>query len=141
MARRAGDACRNGKLLPGMIESSSKERSPSEGGLVMDSYKLKGGKWRVGHPACGELKHILVSSKASAFLEGVGTLLEIYPNPRPRTIRAFVCHHMPDAGSVKEAIWGDWAAIGQDMWAAFEAREHEESPKEAATGAKSFSAR
>jgi hypothetical protein len=108
----------------------------------MDSYKWKRSKWQAGRPARGEVKQILLSSKTTAFLDGVGTLLEICPDPRPRRIRAFFCHHHASrAGSVNDSIWGDWAAIGQDMWAAIEAHEHEESAEEAAGRAESLSAR
>ena len=61
------------------------------------------------------------SSKTDAFLDGVSSLLEILPDPRARLIRAYVYHYAPHARSVNEAMWADWAAIGQDMGKAIEA--------------------
>jgi hypothetical protein len=106
----------------------------------MESYKMKRNKRQGRCPVCAGLKRPRLSSKTDAFLDGVGTLLEIFPDPRRRTIRAFICHHHAShASSVGEAIWDDWASIGQDMWTAFEVHEHEESPEEVATRAESFS--
>ena len=109
----------------------------------MASYHKRINKRRIGGDTCAGLSgSIRVSSKTDAFLDGVGTLLELFPAPRSRTIRAFVWHHAPHANSVREAIWGDWAAVGQDMWTAIEAHKpHEEPTEEAATRLKSFSHR
>ena len=79
-------------------------------------------EWRA---SCIAAKHgILVSSKADAFIDGVGTLLDIFPDPRRRTIRAFV-HRLNSPVSVMEAIEMDWGAVGRDMWEAIRAHEHE----------------
>jgi hypothetical protein len=77
------------------------------------------------HASCIAAKHgILVSSKADAFIDGVGTLLDIFPDPRRRTIRAFV-HRLNSPVSVMEAIEMDWGAVGRDMWEAIRAHAHE----------------
>jgi hypothetical protein len=89
------------------------------------------------------VKRIWFSSKTGALLDGVGSLLDVFPDPRPRTIRAFVRNHRDvRARSVKQALLNDWAAIGQDMWAAIEAHEREESTEKATpTGLKALTAR
>lgn len=81
------------------------------------------------------------SSKTDAFLDGVGSLLDIFPDPRARVIRAYVHHYAPHARSVNEAMWADWAAIGQDMGKAIEAHAPEKSTKETAAGPKSLTTR
>lgn len=108
----------------------------------MASYQERVNKRRGSGTACVNLSgNTRVSSKTDAFLDGVGTLLGLFPDPRPRTIRAFHCYRVPRASSVREAIWGDWAAIGQDMWTAIEAHAPEESTEEAATRLKTLPAR
>ena len=80
------------------------------------------------------------SSKRDAFLEGMGSVMDVFPDPRPRAIRAFVSHHGVKAVSVQEAIWGDWAAIAQDMWAAIDEHAAEKS-EEAAAGTRALTTR
>jgi hypothetical protein len=107
----------------------------------MASYLNRMNKRRRASTPAGLSGNIMVSSTADAVLDGVGTLLEIFPDPRPRTIRAFYCYRYPRAKSVKEAILADWAAIGQDMWKAIEAHAPEKSTEEAATRLKTLTAR
>jgi hypothetical protein len=83
---------------------------------------------------------VYVSSKTDAFCDGLGTVLDIFPEPRPRTIRAFVKCHSSRPHSVSEAILGDWAAIARDMWAAIEKHAPEKS-EEAARRSKTLTAR
>jgi len=77
--------------------------------------------------------NVYFSAKRDAFFDGMGSVLDIFPDPRSRTIRAFVTHRGPRAQSVKDAIWGDWVAVAQDMWAAIDENAPEKS-KETAAG-------
>jgi hypothetical protein len=108
----------------------------------MSFYSRKLGNKR-GGDMCVDLNgNISVSPRAAAlaFFDGVATLVDIFPDPRPRTIRAFACHHTKWAASVNDAIYGDWAMVGQDMWAAIRAHDDEANEKTAA-GSESLNAR
>lgn len=97
-------------------------------------------KRRKLHKCIAAREGILVSSKADALMDGVGTLLDIFPDPRHRTIRAFV-RGWKSPRSVMEAIEMDWAAVGHDMWEAMRlheceairAHEHEATEENPAT--------
>lgn len=102
--------------------------STKENTAMLTKKKRKIQKWNALRNAA--IEGVWVSSKADAFLDGMGSLLEVFPGPQHRTIRAFLCHHSPRASSVAEAIRGDWAVVGQDMWTAIKAHEHEESTQE-----------
>ena len=110
--------------------------------LDMASYQKRLNK-RIAAGSCSvQSSRIRFSSKSDAFLDGVGSLLDLYPDPRERVIRAFIFHHTtPKARSVNEALWGDWVAVGQDMLMAIEAHAPEESTEEASTGLKATLAR
>ena len=91
-----------------------------------------------------ERGNVRVSSKADAIFDGIGSLLDVFPCPRARTIRTFVYHGYKRPDSVDDAISEDWTMIGQDMWAAIRAHEHEESTEsseENIAGSKSLTAR
>lgn len=107
----------------------------------MASYQTRFGKRLAGSSCSAPSGKISFSSKTAAFLDGVGSLLEILPDPRPRVIRAFAYHHAPYARSAREAMWSDWAAIGQDMWKSIEAHAPEKSTEETAAGPKNLTAR
>ena len=83
---------------------------------------------------------ILRRADSDAFLDGVGTLVELIPDPRPRTIRAFTRHRTSRASSLENALLQDWLMVGRDMWAAIQTHEHEDT-KEASTEAESFTIR
>jgi|HubBroStandDraft_1064217.scaffolds.fasta_scaffold661542_1 hypothetical protein len=108
----------------------------------MASYQ-KRLKKRMAAGSCSvSSSRIRFSSKTDAFLDGVGSLLDLCPDPRERVIRAFVLHHAaPKTRSVNEALWGDWVAVGQDMLMVIEAHAPEESAEEAAAGLKATPAR
>ncbi len=65
-----------------------------------------------------------------AIIDGVATLLDIFPEPRARTIRAFKCRPT-EWTSVESALAHDGFMLGQDMWAAIRSHEHEEATEEA----------
>lgn len=82
------------------------------------------------HGGCGSVE---ARPAYVAFIDGVATLFDVFPEPRARTIRAF--HHRPDEwSSVESALAHDWGVVGQDMWSAIKAHEHDEaSQKDSAT--------
>ena len=59
-----------------------------------------------------------------SFIDGIATLVDVFPEPRPRTIRAFK-HYIPQWVSIDSALAHDWAVLGQDMWSAIKAHENE----------------
>jgi hypothetical protein len=69
-------------------------------------------------------------SKRSALLEGLGSVINILPEPRSRSIRA--CQIPAYPVSINEAIAADWAAVGGDMWTSIHASEE---PSEETTAA------
>ena len=84
--------------------------------------------------------NVYFSGKRDAFWDGMGSVLDIFPDPRARAVRAYATHYEPRAHSVNDAIWGDWAAIAQDMWTAIDEHAPERS-EEAPAGPKTLTAR
>jgi hypothetical protein len=83
---------------------------------------------------------IHLASKASAFWDGFGTLLDLFPTPRTRCIRAYYLEGANRrSASVKAAIARDWVAVGQDMRTAI--AKYEESPEETAIRSSPITAR
>src|SRR5271170_89050 len=81
---------------------------------------------------CGVLyRKVHLCSKTAAFIDGIGSLLDILPEPRSRSIRAFE-GGFAWPSSVDAAIAADWGAVGMDMWTAID--EYEATHKEITAG-------
>jgi hypothetical protein len=87
-----------------------------------DEPSTKRGSCQETHP-----RHAYV-----AFIDGIATLADAFPEPRERTIRA-IKHQLPQWASVESAVAHDWAAVGQDLWSAIKAHKHEATEETAVT--------
>jgi hypothetical protein len=65
-------------------------------------------------------------SQFSALLDGVGSLLDIFPTARSRRIRVFKSRmKFPVRVSVNEALSRDLTAVGCDFWAVLKSADEE----------------